>query len=154
MQPIDLNGQNIQIGGTKLTERGIQFPDGTVQATKAGKVGPPGAQGGQGIKGYGGTKDDRGNTGFQGDTGATGPQGIAGFTSAISSVPKTGQTKCYETDDLASEIPCGGTGQDGDLQRGFRWPTPRFTDNGNGTVTNNLTGNLTGLIWLNIKYIL
>ena len=70
---IYLNGQDIQIGGTKLTESGIQFPDGTVQATKAGKVGVPGPQGGQGIKGYGGTKDDRGDTGFQGDTGATGP---------------------------------------------------------------------------------
>jgi len=27
---------------------------------------------------------------------------------------------------------------------GVSWPSPRFTDNGNGTVTDNLTG----LIWL------
>ena len=47
-------------------------------------------------------------------------------------VPKTGQT--------SSEA----TGDDGDLQKGVAWPTPRFTDNGDGTVTDNLTG----LIWL------
>lgn len=37
-----------------------------------------------------------------------------------------------------------GAGTDGALQRGVAWPNPRFTDNGNGTVTDNLTG----LIWL------
>src|SRR4030042_2480734 len=47
-------------------------------------------------------------------------------------VPKTGQT--YS---LAS-------GDDGDLQLGGPWPSPRFTNSGNGTVTDNLTG----LIWL------
>ncbi len=36
------------------------------------------------------------------------------------------------------------TGDDGDLQMGVSWPKPRFTDNGDGTVTDNLTG----LIWL------
>jgi hypothetical protein len=35
-------------------------------------------------------------------------------------------------------------GDDGDLEMGVAWPDPRFTDNGNGTVTDNLTG----LIWL------
>jgi hypothetical protein len=30
------------------------------------------------------------------------------------------------------------------LQKGVAWPNPRFTDNNNGTVTDNLTG----LIWL------
>jgi len=47
-------------------------------------------------------------------------------------VPKTGQTELY------------ATGDDGDLEKGIAWPNPRFTDNGNGTVTDNLTG----LIWL------
>ncbi len=47
-------------------------------------------------------------------------------------VPRTGQTTSY------------ATGDDGDLQKGKPWPSPRFTDNGNGTVTDNLTG----LIWL------
>lgn len=35
-------------------------------------------------------------------------------------------------------------GEDGELQKGVAWPTPRFTDNNNGTVTDNLTG----LLWL------
>jgi hypothetical protein len=35
-------------------------------------------------------------------------------------------------------------GEDGLLQKGVAWPNPRFTDNSNGTVTDNLTG----LIWL------
>lgn len=47
-------------------------------------------------------------------------------------VPKTGQTTSY------------AAGDDGALQKGVAWPNPRFTDNGNGTVTDNLTG----LIWL------
>lgn len=47
-------------------------------------------------------------------------------------VAKTGETTGW------------ATGGDGDLERGVAWPNPRFTDNGNGTVTDNLTG----LIWL------
>ncbi len=47
-------------------------------------------------------------------------------------VEKTGQTVSY------------GSKDDGDLQKGVAWPTPRFTDHGNGTVTDNLTG----LIWM------
>lgn len=35
-------------------------------------------------------------------------------------------------------------GDDGDLRPGVAWPNPRFTANGDGTVTDNLTG----LIWL------
>jgi len=57
-------------------------------------------------------------------------------------VPKTGQTTCY--DSAGTVIPCAGTGQDGDWQKGVGWPNPRFTDNSNGTVTDNLTG----LVWL------
>ena len=47
-------------------------------------------------------------------------------------VPRTGQTTSY------------GTRDDGALQKGVAWPNPRFTDNANGTVTDNLTA----LIWL------
>jgi hypothetical protein len=57
-------------------------------------------------------------------------------------VAKTGQTVCYAAD--GSVINCTGTGQDGELQKGIAWPAPRFCDNGDGTVTDNLTG----LIWL------
>lgn len=57
-------------------------------------------------------------------------------------VPKTGQTTC--TDEDGNTIACANTGQDGDIQAGVASPNPRFADNGNGTVTDELTG----LIWL------
>ena len=57
-------------------------------------------------------------------------------------VAKTGQTLCY--DSAGTTITCLGTGQDGELQEGVASPSPRFTNNGDGTVTDNLTG----LIWL------
>jgi Protein of unknown function (DUF1566) len=50
---------------------------------------------------------------------------------------QTGQTTCYDTTD--NVIACAGTGQDGAFQEGVSWPSPRFTDNGNQTVTDNLT---------------
>lgn len=46
--------------------------------------------------------------------------------------PRTGQTRQYIAND------------DGALQRGEEWPTPRFIDHGDGTATDNMTG----LIWL------
>ena len=49
-------------------------------------------------------------------------------------VPKTGQTTSYTTPPV----------DDGGLKMGVAWPTPRFTNNNNGTVTDNLTG----LIWM------
>ncbi len=55
---------------------------------------------------------------------------ITGTAEALT--PRTGQTTSY------------GTRDDGTLQAGLEWPTPRFTDNENGTVTDNLTG----LVWL------
>jgi len=63
-----------------------------------------------------------------------------GFTGTVN-LPQTGQTKCY--DESGAEISCTGTGQDGDIQAGVAWPEPRFTDNGDSTVTDNLTG----LMW-------
>ncbi len=47
-------------------------------------------------------------------------------------VPRTGQTTEYTP------------GDDGYFERGVEWPNPRFTDNEDGTVTDNLTG----LLWL------
>ena len=49
-----------------------------------------------------------------------------------SPVPETGQSTSY------------AAGDDGDLEKGVTWPNPRFTDNVDGTITDNLTG----LIWL------
>lgn len=57
---------------------------------------------------------------------------VRGTTTTPAQLWKTGQTTSY------------ATGDDGDLERGVTWPSPRFTDNGNGTVTDNLTG----LVWL------
>jgi TolA-binding protein len=57
-------------------------------------------------------------------------------------VMQTGQTECWDEDGI--EIGCEGTGQDGDIQAGVPWPTPRFSDNEDGTFTDNLTG----LVWL------
>jgi Protein of unknown function (DUF1566). len=46
-------------------------------------------------------------------------------------LPQTGQTTSY------------ATGDDGDLQKGVAWPSLRFTNNSDGTITDNLTG----LMW-------
>lgn len=56
-------------------------------------------------------------------------------------LPCTGQTTCY--DSFGAEINCAGSGQDGEIQQGVPWPNPRFTDNVDGTITDNLTG----LMW-------
>lgn len=56
--------------------------------------------------------------------------------------PERGQTLCY--DSSSNVIDCTDTGQDGDVQEGGPLPSPRFTYNGNGTVTDNLTK----LVWL------
>jgi hypothetical protein len=62
---------------------------------------------------------------------------------AAIALPATGLTLCFDPETNAV-IPCQGTGQDGELRRGVAWPVPRFDANGDGTVTDNLTG----LIWL------
>jgi hypothetical protein len=74
-------------------------------------------------------------------------------------LPKTGQTSCSYYDDTLSfqweeDADCSETysgssstrpsGQDGKLQKGAEWPNPRFTDNLNSTVRDNLTG----LVWV------
>jgi len=59
---------------------------------------------------------------------------IFGVTGTLnpSGIPKTGQTVEYDFQD------------DGSMEMGVSWPNPRFTDNGDGTVTDHLTD----LIWL------
>jgi hypothetical protein len=56
-------------------------------------------------------------------------------------VAATGQTSCFAAD--GTPIGCSGTRQDGDLRRGVS-VAPRFKDNLDGTVRDNLTG----LVWL------
>ncbi len=62
----------------------------------------------------------------------TATTGSFGTITGTIQLPKTGQTLVYAAND------------DGSLQKGVAWPSPRFTNNSNGTVTDNLTG----LIWL------
>jgi hypothetical protein len=69
---------------------------------------------------------------------------VAAVRGASARLRKSGQTTCYETGTSYAEIPCAGTGQDGEHQAGVTWPVPRFTDKGDGTVVDNLTG----LVWL------
>lgn len=57
-------------------------------------------------------------------------------------VPKTGLAGCWDA--AGQEIECGGTGQDRDVDAGEAWPEPRFSSNGDGTVSDHLTG----LTWL------
>ena len=68
---------------------------------------------------------------------------LAYATGAIQ-LPKTGQTKCYNS--AGTEITCTGTGQDGDIQAGAAWPNPRFTP-GTGAEAECMIDNLTGLMW-------
>jgi len=59
-------------------------------------------------------------------------------------IPKTGQDECFDDSDTAQPCPVAGfPRQDGELQWGVDWPSPRFTDNNDGTITDNLTG----LMW-------
>jgi hypothetical protein len=80
---------------------------------------------------------------------AIGGQAPGNSSAATITLPQTGQFKCYSGSRIilsqnsyintTSEIVCTGTGQDGDLKAGAIWPIPRFVDNGDGTVTDNLT---------------
>ncbi|MBE0596762.1 MAG: DUF1566 domain-containing protein [Desulfuromonadales bacterium] len=57
-------------------------------------------------------------------------------------LPQTGQSACFNA--AGAQVDCAGSGQDGAIRAGVAWPSPRFGDSGNGTVTDHLTG----LIWL------
>ncbi len=65
-------------------------------------------------------------------------------------VSRTGQDRCTYHDGTNWQLDDNCTnnrrppGQDGDLQPGITFPNPRFTNNSDGTVTDNLTG----LTWL------
>ncbi len=67
--------------------------------------------------------------------------GVAG-TMTAGGLPRTGQTLCHQYDGVSAFIPvaCAGTGQDGDTLAGI---ARSYTDNGNGTITDNATS----LVW-------
>ena len=70
------------------------------------------------------------------------PSGGGGGPTSVN-LPKTGQTTCYDA--AGAVIACATTGQDGELQKGVAWPSPRFTVDGTGLC---VTDNLTGLMWV------
>lgn len=55
-------------------------------------------------------------------------------------LPRTGQSQCFNA--KGQEIPCAGSGQDGEFQLGVPWPDPRFEDRGESVLDR-----LTSLIW-------
>jgi hypothetical protein len=59
----------------------------------------------------------------------------------ITNVLPTDQEKCFDA--LGAEIPCAGSGQDGELGIGIKGPNPRFTERAPGLVQDGLTG----LVW-------
>jgi len=61
---------------------------------------------------------------------------VRGTTAAPAPLPKTGQTAS------------SSSGDDGDFEAGIAWPDPRFTDNADGTITDELTG----LMWTKDGY--
>ncbi|MBI5676060.1 MAG: DUF1566 domain-containing protein [Nitrospirae bacterium] len=65
---------------------------------------------------------------------------LVGWASQASAfyLPDTGQTKCYQSVSPYAEIPCAGTGQDGE----YDINPMSFTDNGD-----TITDNNTGLMW-------
>ena len=73
--------------------------------------------------------------------------GLSGsLGNSVISIPKTGQTKCYDTN--GNEISCAGTGQDGEIQAGVAWPNPRFSEQVfSSGYYSAVTDNLTGLMW-------
>ncbi|HBA87734.1 MAG TPA: hypothetical protein DCZ75_07015 [Geobacter sp.] len=51
---------------------------------------------------------------------------------------RTGATLCYDA--AGNQVPCAGSGQDGGTLAGVAWPSPRFRDNGDGTLSDLLSG--------------
>jgi hypothetical protein len=84
------------------------------------------------------TADVRAGKTFWGLNAAGGGWGLRTGIGTIATYP----TMLPKTGDSYDDVCC--TGEDGELQKGVAWPNPRFTINGDGTVTDNLTG----LMWL------
>jgi hypothetical protein len=98
-------------------------------AGPAGPQGSPGSMGPPGATGPSGATGAQGSPGATGATGAVGPQGIAGSNGTNG----TGAPVCAASDSVVSyqgALACKST-------------VPRYVDNGDGTVTDNLTG----LMW-------
>ncbi|MDH3999099.1 MAG: DUF1566 domain-containing protein, partial [Desulfuromonadales bacterium] len=69
----------------------------------------------------------------------------SGLLAASIDLPETGQTSCWDdTSQLRLDCQGEGVGQDAAVAAGLALPSPRYVDNSNGTVKDNLTG----LVWL------
>src|SRR5262249_52102968 len=68
----------------------------------------------------------------------TSPASVRAVRGSSSCLPATGQTTCWNSS--GTTVACAGTGQDGELQQGAPLS---YTDNGDGTVTDDNTG----LVW-------
>ncbi len=68
----------------------------------------------------------------------------AAAVSSVINLPETGQTTCYDAGGSVIDCATQGQTQDGAVLAGVSWPSPRFKDNRDGTITDNLTG----LVWL------
>jgi len=79
--------------------------------------------------------------------GNSGYSSEATATTSMINLPKTGQITCYNSS--GTSIACAGTGQDGELQRGVAWPSPRFTNlDGSTPISGSVVlDQLTGLMW-------
>ena len=74
---------------------------------------------------------------------ANGLAGLGLHTCAAATLLKTGQTTCYDAG--GALIPCAATGHDGELKKGT---VRSYTDNGDGTITDNITG----LMWEKLSH--
>ena len=76
--------------------------------------------------------------------------GVTGNHTISASFSEVNTNDDFSTNDSTTEISKTGQtmtyamGDDGNIQAGVEWPVQRFTDSGDGTVTDNLTG----LMWL------
>jgi len=160
-------------GATGATgSTGATGPQGIEGATgvqgEQGDTGPTGATGSQGPQGEQGDQGPQGVPGSNGAVGATGPTGLTGATGHTGATGATGAFENGISDvvnvKLSEEnMHARMTFTDGGLsdllkynilglprkpsndssEHGVSWPNPRFTDQGNGTVIDNLTG----LMW-------
>ncbi|MBF0538084.1 MAG: DUF1566 domain-containing protein [Nitrospirae bacterium] len=77
---------------------------------------------------------------------SNGGLGVYGKSGPIYVWPvRSGQSEAFGNSAIwqTGQITTYAAGDDGTLQKGVAWPNPRFTNNGNQTATDNLTG----LIW-------
>jgi hypothetical protein len=162
--PIGLTGPKGDTGAVGATgPQGLKGDTGAI-----GAVGPQGPIGPQGPQGPAGTSCTLVQNADGTATLMCGGIGVTVASVSRSTVSKTGQTSCYDAS--GNMILCFGTGQEGAYQFGsslviapargsypydivYNTPywtgsIPRFTDNGNGTVTDNATH----LIWLQNAY--